>query len=327
MTRRERLFLALALAPLVIGGLLALLLSLDVVPDPPLMVWVVNDSAGMFFTGGIVLTVLLAPIALGLRRARVRQQRAEDRVRQSLTAQHHTFLGRLDHEVKNLLLAIVGRMEDLEAGELAPEQRRALASARDQAERLRQLTSDLHRIADLETCHLLREPLDVAALVEEVRQMAQEGFRAYAAVLGDRVLETEVRTAPGRPLAVMGDHKFLVRVLYNLVSNACKYSPPGSTVKVRAFPERAEVHIEVEDEGPGIAGADRKHVGEQLFRAPATQHIPGSGLGLAMAQTIVKRLGGRMILSSTEGAGTIAAIHLPAATSSPWLVVGEQEAG
>jgi signal transduction histidine kinase len=85
------------------------------------------------------------------------------------------------------------------------------------------------------------------------------------------------------------------------------------------------VRIEVEDRGAGIAAADLPQVGHQLFRGLATHHIPGSGLGLAMVGTIVARLGGKLVIASKEGAGTVATIRLPAVQSLPLVVLGLEE--
>jgi signal transduction histidine kinase len=127
VTRRERLFLALAWVPLAVGGLLALVLTLGAVDPPPLVVWLVGDSAGMFLTLGLALSLLLVPVVLGAWRARVQQQRAVDAAYQSLANQRYEFLGRLDHELKNPLTAILGQLENLGAGELTPKQRRGPA--------------------------------------------------------------------------------------------------------------------------------------------------------------------------------------------------------
>lgn len=325
MTRLERLFLALALAPLAAGGLLALLLARGLAADPPLSARLEGDTAGMLMTAGSVLTLLLLPPALGLWRARVRRQRAVDAVRKTLTEQRYQFLERLDHELKNPLTAVLGRLESLADSRLDPQQQDDLAALQGQADRLRRLVIDLRRMAELETWPLERTPLAVEMLVDDVLQVAQEGYRTFAAVQDGRVLEKEVRTAPGTPLVVEGDYDFLLLALYNLVRNACKYSPDGSTVTVRALPEGNAVRIEVEDRGVGISAEDLPQVGQHLFRGLTTHHIPGSGLGLAMARTIVTRLGGRLTLTSKVGVGTIAAIHLPAVLHPPSVVLGLEE--
>jgi two-component system sensor histidine kinase KdpD len=114
--------------------------------------------------------------------------------------------------------------------------------------------------------------------------------------------------------AVWADGAQLERVLANLLENAAKYSPPGSPIAVSAArrPDR-QLELAVEDRGPGIAPHLLARVFDQFFRAPdATgQPVPGSGLGLSIARSIVLAHGGRIRAENRPDGGARLVVSLP----------------
>ena len=106
----------------------------------------------------------------------------------------------------------------------------------------------------------------------------------------------------------------LQRVLFNLIHNAIRHTPPDGSVVVRAEPAGPEVQIEVADTGAGITDADRDRVFEPFFRggAQAARGDAGAGLGLAISRAIVEAHGGRIWLAGS-GAGTRVRFSLPSA--------------
>ena len=120
----------------------------------------------------------------------------------------------------------------------------------------------------------------------------------------------------------MWDADRLTRVLENLVANAVKYSPAGSTVVVRVDREEAPdgplAVLSVADQGVGIPAADLPHIFERFRRGGnVAGRIAGSGLGLWGSQRIVAQHGGTIAIDSTEGRGTTVTVRLP-------LEVGEE---
>ena len=91
----------------------------------------------------------------------------------------------------------------------------------------------------------------------------------------------------------------IFQVFYNFFSNAVKYSPPETTVTIRAFPENGHSVFEVEDQGPGIAPEDLPHLFERFYRGSSPRGRSGTGIGLALAKAIVERHGG--VISATAG--------------------------
>jgi signal transduction histidine kinase len=133
--------------------------------------------------------------------------------------------------------------------------------------------------------------------------MRPAGDAEYVAV------RAELR-APVR--ASRGNHEQLQRVLFNLIQNAIRHTPPDGSVTVRAEDVEDGVEIEVLDTGSGIAPDARERVFEPFYRADASRHAPGAGLGLAIARAIVEAHGGAIWLEDAPS-GTRVRFRLPAA--------------
>ena len=114
-------------------------------------------------------------------------------------------------------------------------------------------------------------------------------------------------------LRQVGDGDLLYSAVYNVISNASKYTAPGGTVEVRGREESGTVTIEVADTGIGVPQADLPAVWSELARAGNARGLPGSGLGLALVATIVRRHGGSVRMASREGVGTRVWLSLPVA--------------
>ena len=104
-----------------------------------------------------------------------------------------------------------------------------------------------------------------------------------------------------------------------ILENAAKYSPSGSTISVDVRPEPERVLIRVSDQGVGITPDEQGKLGHRSFRAARHQaSVPGSGLGFWIASTFVHAHGGTISIQSRgQGQGTAVTIALPAAASSP----------
>ncbi len=120
---------------------------------------------------------------------------------------------------------------------------------------------------------------------------------------------------------IMTDAGKLQQILYNLISNAVKFTPAGGQVAVSAAKdtvrkgesETGEVSVSVTDTGPGIAEADQQHIFEKFYQLDRslTKEASGTGLGLAIAKELTNLLGGRLTLKSSPGHGAEFTLHLP----------------
>jgi signal transduction histidine kinase len=116
---------------------------------------------------------------------------------------------------------------------------------------------------------------------------------------------------------IRGPLETLEQVLENLVSNAVKYTPEEGSVAVRFSKADGTVRIEVSDTGIGIPREDRPRLFSEFFRAENAKamEVVGTGLGLSIVKENIDRLGGRIVVESEEGAGSLFVVHLPAAAA------------
>ena len=110
---------------------------------------------------------------------------------------------------------------------------------------------------------------------------------------------------------VFHDKQLIRNILFNLISNAIKYSPEGSTIHCRTRMAKDMIHIEIEDQGMGIPEADQKHLFTRFFRASNAINIQGTGLGLNIVRSYIDLLKGKISFNSVEGQGTTFYVQIP----------------
>jgi two-component system OmpR family sensor kinase len=294
-----------ALIPIVAGLVIASLMAdIPTLTNP--IIYMRVDLGTLAVIIGLALSALVTMELVLCGWAGRRGEQRVTGVRAQVAEGRRRFLQRLDHELKNPLTAIRAGLANLANGLATATQQEALASVEAQVLRLSRLTSDLRKLADLETRPLERVPVDVAELLQEAVTLAQEQPEAEA-----RRLTLTLPQAPWPVPDVLGDWDLLFLATYNLLDNALKFTRPGDTVEVRAFEGGAFVAIEVADTGPGISQEELPRVWEELYRGQGARGIPGSGLGLALVRAVVERHGGRVTLRSRAGQGTVVTIRLP----------------
>jgi signal transduction histidine kinase len=215
----------------------------------------------------------------------------------------------VSHELRTPLASILGFTSVLLNREVAPEeQRRYLEIIDREGRRLSDLLNDFLDAERLDEGHLLleHELLDVSRVVAEQVRLFEGQSEKHKL---DMVL-------PSKPLTVRGDPHRLAQVVGNLLSNAIKYSPEGGTVHVVAEQENGMVRVSVRDEGLGIPDDQQERVFVKFFRgdAPASG-IPGTGLGLTIARSVVEAHGGSMNFESGRGVGSVFWLELPTAAA------------
>ena len=258
---------------------------------------------------GIVLLLLALAVTVIRRRLRLAVQRGRSQAQEEAWSRHQQFLRRLDHELKNPLTAVRAAVADLP--QAPPHELQARVDVVDaQARRMGRLVTDLRKLADLETAALSLEDVDIAETVHDAAQaVGEEG----AARGGGPRIRLDLPQVPWPLSHVRGDGDLLYSAVYNVISNASKYTSPGGTVEVRGREESGTVTIEVADTGIGVPQADLPAVWSELARAGNARGLPGSGLGLALVSTIVRRHGGSVRMASREGVGTRVWLSLPVA--------------
>lgn len=257
---------------------------------------------------GIALSLgCLLFVATAWRRDQQQGRTLADRHTQAL-AERRRLLQRLDHELKNPLTAMRAALANLLATAQDREQVNTLQSLETQTVRLSRLTADLRKLAELDARPLETAPVDLAELLQEAVDLAQEKAETQA-----RQVTLTVPRAPWPLARVAGDRDLLFLAFYNLLDNALKFTRPGDTVEVRAREDGSAVVVEVADTGPGIAPEELPHIWEELYRGANARSTPGSGLGLALVRAIVQRHAGQIQLKSRVSQGTLVTVRLPVA--------------
>ncbi len=112
-------------------------------------------------------------------------------------------------------------------------------------------------------------------------------------------------------LYIQTDPRVFRGILFNLISNAAKYSDPGKTILINVLNTNIDVTFEVQDEGIGIPQSEIKHLFDRFFRASNVTNIQGTGLGLNIVKRYIELLNGNITFSSEEGKGSTFKITLP----------------
>ncbi len=220
------------------------------------------------------------------------------------------FVSTLSHELRTPLNAILGWIGVLKQQQQSPE---TLAKAIDvidrNSRRQSQMVDDLLDVSRIMSGKLRLDVqrLDVASAIEEAVASAQPAADAK----GVRLVKVL-----GSAAIIQGDPGRLQQVVWNLVSNAIKFTPRGGLVQVTLRKVNSHIHIQVSDSGQGIRADLMPHV-FQRFRqgdASATRHHGGLGLGLAIVKNLVEMHGGSVEAASEgEGLGSVFTVRLPLA--------------
>jgi two-component system OmpR family sensor kinase len=290
-----------ALAGLILAAALNYASSL---PNPLFRV-LISLSTLLFFAG-LLASLILALVFL-TRQAGLRQlNRTRDEMQANTADDRRRFLRRLDHELKNPLMAIRAGLANFANAPTADTRQSALSTVEAQTVRLSRLTGDLRKIAELETRPLERSAVDVEQLLNDVVEVNRDkpGFPG-------RRIQLIVPHAPWPLPAISGDWDLLFLAFHNLLDNAMKFCDSGDAIEVRGREDGPYVVVEVADTGPGISAADLPHIWEELYRGERGRAVPGSGLGLAMVRAIIERHGGAIRLNSRLNHGTVVTVRLP----------------
>jgi signal transduction histidine kinase len=223
----------------------------------------------------------------------------------------NAFIADVNHELRTPLTVIKGTIETLEDGALDDLEGRIplLASMERETDRLIRLVNDLLVLtrADSSALQLEIQPLDLESLARSRCEHLQP-------LADDQEIRLEVVT-PGShgPLHVLGDSDRLAQVLDNLLDNAIRHTPAGSTIRISLQKDGSEIQCSVRDQGPGIPAHHLPYIFERFYRVEPSRdrRTGGTGLGLAIVHALVKAQNGRISAQSSEGDGTIFTFWLP----------------
>jgi PAS domain S-box-containing protein len=225
------------------------------------------------------------------------------------------FIATASHELRTPLAAIYGSAqtllrEDLDLGE--DGQKQLLDVIAQESERLSRIADDILFANKLDSGQFVlgEQTVDLTALAQGVVEEMRVSFT-------DRDDISIELAAPEGLEPMLGDADKLRQVLINLVDNAVKYSPGGGRIGLSVATRDGGVRIGVSDEGIGIAPLEQRRIFGKFYRVDPelARGVGGTGLGLYICRELVRRMGGRLTVSSEEGKGSTFTVDLPVAAA------------
>lgn len=214
-------------------------------------------------------------------------------------AEKARLLATVSHEIRLPLSGMLGMNHLLSKTRLNEEQRNYLDGMRQSGQSLVQLVEDLLDYSTMEAGRFRLNPR-----AENLRRLIESIVEMLAHRAHEKGIEITSFVAPNVPDHLDFDPARLRQVLFNLLGNAVKFTQEGGVV-IRARISDDELHITVEDTGPGMSRAEQTRIfGEFEQAGPLSQRSAGTGLGLAISARIVREFGGRLAVSSRKGKGS-----------------------
>ena len=237
------------------------------------------------------------------------------------TASRHKsdFLATMSHELRTPLNAIIGFAEVLHeeiSGELNEDQLADVEEVLTASEHLLLLVNDVLDVAKIEAGSMELELSEVA--IPEVLHGAVSMYSERAARGG---VELTVRTEPEK-ITIAADGRRVRQIVFNLVSNAVKFTPRDGRIDLSARLDDGQVEIAVADTGPGIAPEELETIFEEFKQATDGKRAEGTGLGLPLSRRLVELHGGRLWVESEPGQGSTFRFTLPVGPTEPALARG-----
>jgi two-component system, OmpR family, sensor histidine kinase KdpD len=257
---------------------------------------------------------ILEEVSLTLQRIDIEKAMEDARLRLQGQLLRDAFHGTLSHELCTPLAAIRGSASVLDSMPVIQGDDRARSLVEAISDEVAELDGFIHSI--INATRVTAGGVSPHFKWADPRDILNAAIKARARRLAAHKIETEF--AEDLPL-VNVDSGLIEESCGQLLENAAKYSPSGSTISVRAKSEQANVILSISDHGVGITADERAHLGRKSFRSQRHQAtIPGSGLGFWIASIFVGANGGTIDISSPgQGQGTTASITLPGSAMKP----------
>lgn len=269
-----------------------------------------------------LIEALADQAAVGIESARLRQDLEQARVYGETEKLRAALLSSVSHDLRTPLASIIGSATSLLAyGKNYDEtaSRDLLLTIQEEAERLNRFVGNLLDVTRLESgkLQLNQDWVEIGDLIGSTIARCRQSLASHP-------VTTDVE--PSLPLLRM-DYVLMEQVLFNLLDNAAKYSPPGTEIHVRAARQGESVRIEVTDNGRGVPPGDLERIFDKFYRVRAAdRHVAGTGLGLSICRGIVEAHGGTIAATvAPAGTGLSVAVTLPIG-EQPRGTIGAEEA-
>ncbi len=267
----------------------------------------------VFFLAAFLMSGILRELAtLRSQREAFVRQTTETQALRAVDQLKSEFLAAMSHDFRSPLTVVRGAVELLlgeKPGTLTAAQRELAQSAERNVRRLEEFTEELLEMARLDhgAVALDREEIDPTALARDVvsdhlvlAKDKRQWFNLHLDSDGARLV---------------ADRGRMRQVIANLVSNAIKYAPTATPIDVSTGRTERLYRLSVSDHGPGISREERQRVFEKFYRGPRAGSVPGAGLGLAIARSLVELHGGTLECEDTPGGGATFVMTVPLETA------------
>jgi K+-sensing histidine kinase KdpD len=249
-----------------------------------------------------IIAIIVSQLA-----TRLKRQTEIDRLREAM-------IGSVSHELRTPLASVMGALSVVSESAAVANDPRLSALSKMAREELERLNDDIQNMLDAsristEGIHAKSEGVDLADVINAALDRRERRLVHHK-------LEVEL---PDEIPFTQGDPMLIEQAIAQVLDNAAKYAPRGSTVRLRVYVHDNEIALAITDEGPGISEHEQARVKERFFRG--SHHVgttPGSGLGLWIADAFIAACGGLLTVASPGlGKGTTVTISLPASRSDP----------
>ncbi len=218
------------------------------------------------------------------------------------------FIANVSYELRTPLNAIIGFAEILANeyfGPLSPRQLEYSRGILDSSQLLMSLINDILDLATIEAGYMALETgqVDVRELLESVITLTRERAR-------NQSLALTLHCSPDSGI-IEADERRLKQALFNLISNAIKFTPAGGSIRLEAERDPDDLLLTVADTGVGIAEVDHERVFEKFERGNPQARESGAGLGLSLVKSLIELHGGSVSIESAPGSGTTILCRLP----------------
>ncbi|HKU55323.1 MAG TPA: ATP-binding protein, partial [Rhizomicrobium sp.] len=252
--------------------------------------------------------------ALAIERLHLAEEMDRARVAAETDKLRSALLTSISHDLRTPLASILGSASSLKQyrGQLSEaDQSELLATIQEEAERLNHFIANLLDMTRLESGALMPN-LDQIELADVVGSVLRRTCR----LTQHHTLALDLDS--GLPMLRL-DPVLFEQILFNLIDNAAKYAPAGTTITLRARREGAVVKASILDEGPGLPDDDRERIFDKFYRVRARdRQRAGTGLGLAIARGFMEAMGGTVTVANrSDRSGAVFTLTIPLALPAP----------
>ena len=241
-------------------------------------------------------------VALAIERDRLTLESDKARLQAETERIRSTLLSSISHDLRTPLAVIVGASSSLLHGGASmdePTRRELLETIFEESDRLSRLVENILRMTQLSSS----EKPAINKEWQPVEEIVASALRRLERTLADRPVSVKL---PPEFLLAQVDAVLVEQAIVNLLDNACRYTPAGTPIEIRAWQDGRKTVLEIADHGPGLKPGDEQRIFERFQRGDdAKSDSRGAGLGLAICRAIMDAHGGRISARNREGGGAV----------------------